>query len=217
MEREQVKQLVEQGEGLRIEFKEAKNSVPGSLFSTVAAFSNTDGGTILLVTATMGRFATKMHSWLGLTEASLRHFEKCAAVLSLPGALSKMSWGDLLLHLVPIWYKNGTQLTALDWPQKQPVTAEDIKTVPGWQGNGTQLLKKKGWYFIAILSLCVEPARIRELLEWIGYKNEKSFRDKYIHPLRAAGLLEHTVPDQPTNPENRYVVTEKGRIFLSGL
>ncbi len=48
MTEEQVNQLIGQGEGLRIEFKEAKDSVPGSIYETVVSFSNTDGGTILL-------------------------------------------------------------------------------------------------------------------------------------------------------------------------
>lgn len=43
-----IKNIIQQGEGLKIEFKEAKDSVPHSFYETVASFSNTDGGTILL-------------------------------------------------------------------------------------------------------------------------------------------------------------------------
>lgn len=39
--------LIERGEGLKTEFKEAKNAVPKSFYETVVSFSNTDGGTIL--------------------------------------------------------------------------------------------------------------------------------------------------------------------------
>ena len=48
MELKQLIHIIEQGEGLRIEFKEATDSVPGSFYETVASFSNTDGGTLLL-------------------------------------------------------------------------------------------------------------------------------------------------------------------------
>lgn len=40
--------LIQQGEGPKIEFKAASDSVPGSFYETVVSFSNTNGGTILL-------------------------------------------------------------------------------------------------------------------------------------------------------------------------
>jgi hypothetical protein len=85
-----------------------------------------------------------------------------------------------ILHLVPSWHKNGTQLNPLNWPYNQVFEISDIKSVPSWHKNGTQLLRKKAWYLIAILSLCTVPIKFLQLLNYIGYKNEKSFREKYI-------------------------------------
>ena len=48
MDTTQLQKLIQQGEGLRIEFKEAINTVPTSFYETVVSFANTDGGTILL-------------------------------------------------------------------------------------------------------------------------------------------------------------------------
>ena len=48
MEIKDLQYLINQGEGLRIEFKDARDSVPSSFYETVVSFSNTDGGTILL-------------------------------------------------------------------------------------------------------------------------------------------------------------------------
>ena len=48
MDLQQVQQIINQGEGLRIEYKEATDSVPGSFYETVVSLSNTDGGVILL-------------------------------------------------------------------------------------------------------------------------------------------------------------------------
>lgn len=45
---ELVKNLLKQREKIRIEFKEARNSIPGNLFETVCAFLNREGGSILL-------------------------------------------------------------------------------------------------------------------------------------------------------------------------
>ncbi|ADH84746.1 Fic family protein [Desulfurivibrio alkaliphilus] len=48
MKPSEVKEILTTGEGLHVEFKEARDRLPGSFFDTVCAFLNTDGGTIYL-------------------------------------------------------------------------------------------------------------------------------------------------------------------------
>lgn len=48
MNSEQIKRLLKRRERGSVEFKEARKELPGSLFQTVCAFLNRDGGTILL-------------------------------------------------------------------------------------------------------------------------------------------------------------------------
>ncbi len=43
-----LKRLLSMGEGMRVEYKEAKNALPANLFETVCAMLNRDGGDILL-------------------------------------------------------------------------------------------------------------------------------------------------------------------------
>jgi len=43
-----IQQLLEQGEGISVEFKKASNQLPNNLFDSVCAFLNRNGGTILL-------------------------------------------------------------------------------------------------------------------------------------------------------------------------
>ena len=43
-----ITNIIKQGEGLNIEFKKAKEKLPDSLFETICAFLNRNGGTILL-------------------------------------------------------------------------------------------------------------------------------------------------------------------------
>jgi ATP-dependent DNA helicase RecG len=172
--------------------------------------------TIPIVFTTLENFAEELRRWLGLDESVQAHFRKSSAKIAIPSWLDGSPWEEFLLHLVPSWSEKGTQLPSLDWPQNQPLTVETIKKVPSWDEKGTQLLSKKIWYYITILLLCGEPVRTRELLAWIGYRNEKTFRDRYIKPLREAELITLTFPEQPTNPENRYVLTEKGKSFLGG-
>jgi len=87
-----------------------------------------------------------------------------------------------LYNLVPGWTLKGTQLNPLDWPKNQAYKKDDIEKVPSWAQKGTQLLRKKVWYLIGILSLCSEPVKQKLLLEAFGYKNEKTFRNNYIIP-----------------------------------
>jgi ATP-dependent DNA helicase RecG len=43
-----IEKIITQGEGISVEFKEAKEKVPTSFYETVVSFANTVGGTILL-------------------------------------------------------------------------------------------------------------------------------------------------------------------------
>jgi len=43
-----LRQLLEQGEGISVEFKKATNQLPDNFFETVCSFLNRNGGTILL-------------------------------------------------------------------------------------------------------------------------------------------------------------------------
>ncbi len=43
-----LEDLIKEGEGLRLEFKEAKAKLPKSFYETVCAFLNREGGKILL-------------------------------------------------------------------------------------------------------------------------------------------------------------------------
>lgn len=48
MTNSKIKKTISKGEGLRIEFKKAKNKLPNNLFETICAFLNKTGGEILL-------------------------------------------------------------------------------------------------------------------------------------------------------------------------
>ena len=48
MKKEYIKEIVKQGEGLSIEFKESKQTLNKDVYETVCAFLNRTGGTIIL-------------------------------------------------------------------------------------------------------------------------------------------------------------------------
>lgn len=60
-----IKQLIKQGEGIEVEFKESNGSLTRSVFETICAFLNRKGGTILLGVADDGKI-------IGVNEDSLQ-------------------------------------------------------------------------------------------------------------------------------------------------
>jgi ATP-dependent DNA helicase RecG len=136
--------------------------------------------------------------------------------IELPAAYFELTWQQVLLLLVPSWHQKGTELNALDWFESQVFAENEIKKVPSWHQKGTQLLKKKNWYLIGILSLCSLPIALSDLMVAFDYKNTKTFRDNYLKPLREAGLVVFTIPEKPTDPDNKYVLTQQGKAFLGG-
>lgn len=171
---------------------------------------------IPLLFASLLKFAEKWNKWLGLNADYSMHFSAGFENVALPAALSNASWSEALLFLVPSWHKIGTQLRALDWPENQIFSDDEIQKAPGWTEKGKELLRKKVWYLIGILSLCTEPVKLKDLLLAFNYKNEKAFRDNYIKPLRSLDFITFTNEEKPTDPENKYKITEQGKAFLTG-
>ena len=119
--------------------------------------------------------------------------------------------------MVPSWAEKGTQLDAFRLPKYQALSDDEIKKVPSWTEKGTQLLHKKLRYYLLILFLSVEAIKLKELMELLDYKNEKTFKDNYLKPLRELNFIELTSPDSPTNPGNQYRTTQAGISFISGM
>ena len=48
MDKEELRHIIGQGEGLTIEFKDSRGGLPDSFYESAVSLSNTDGGVILL-------------------------------------------------------------------------------------------------------------------------------------------------------------------------
>lgn len=170
-----------------------------------------------LVSFTLAAYSERLQNWLELPKESLQHLEIGLLTVPLSSSLAKATWKDLLLYLVPTWHQKGIQLALLNWPENQINTKESIENVPSWSVKGTQLLTKKVWYLVCILAIVSSPIRISELMKLLNYKNPKSFRDNYLSPLRQAGFIAFTNPSKVNDPENKYTITEQGKLFLGGI
>ena len=152
--------------------------------------------------------------WLNLPVDPIEHLKLGLAKQEIPSHLFDATWEELLLDLVPSWVEKGTKLKEFLYSGTQSLTIEKIKKVPSWNKKCTELLPKKIWYIITILALCATPTSFGELLKFFQYKNQYSFRETYLFPLRKLDFLCLTKPDTPNAPDNKYVITEAGKAFL---
>lgn len=172
---------------------------------------------IPLINFTFAGISEKLLKWLDLPVSALPHIEKGFDKIQFPSEWEKKSWQEIVLALVPSWHQKGTKLKALKWPENQLVLKDDIQNVPSWEKKHTKVLQKKTRYMISILALSAHPVKMDEMMDWLEYKNRNTFRNSYLGPLQQEGLITKTNPDKPKDPEQRYLITEKGKDFLRGL
>jgi len=172
---------------------------------------------IPLKRVSLGTFARELQKWLELPDTMLEHIQKGLSKVSLPSNLTNAPWEEIVLHLVPTWNEKGTQFDSLNWPQNKQNLKEEIEQVPSWNEKGTQLLNKKSLYLIRILVLASEPIKMSGLLQTLDYRNPKTFRDNYLIPLRKCGFLKFTNSERVNDPNNKYCLTENGKLFLGAM
>jgi ATP-dependent DNA helicase RecG len=66
------------------------------------------------------------------------------------------------------------------------------------------------------LRKCLIENGIIELMKIVGRTNRTKFRDQVLNPLLQDGLLEMTIPEKPNSPQQKYRITDKGRVWLAG-
>ena len=53
-----------------------------------------------------------------------------------------------------------------------------------------------------------------ELQNALGLQDRKSFRERYLKPALAEGLIEMTLPDKPNSRLQQYRLTDRGKYWL---
>jgi ATP-dependent DNA helicase RecG len=203
----------ELGSGVRNTTKYLNSYVPGA--KPVFIENETFVTEIPLVNITLESYINKLVKWLDFSDEIKEYLEVNLQFLALPSDLAEASWETVILRLVPSWTKNGAKLDQLDWPKKQVFVEEDIKKVPSWTQDGAKLLHRKTSYLIRILFFTIEPISLEDLMTRIGYSKRQTFKGNYLLPLQEVGFIKMTKPDTPSSPDQKYVMTEKGKQFLT--
>lgn len=83
-----------------------------------------------------------------------------------------------------------------------------------WEQVGTKL--GLSWDEVEKLFVTLQrPTSISDLKTLHGWSNSSKFKAKYVTPLIEAQLVCMTHPDKPTSPNQRYLLTENGKLLLA--
>ncbi len=66
-----------------------------------------------------------------------------------------------------------------------------------------------------LLKHLTKPMNRTGLQAKLKLRSQANFRERYLQPSMAAGLVEMTIPDKPTSRLQKYRLTEKGKSFFN--
>jgi predicted HTH transcriptional regulator len=193
--RDQIKELLQQGENLNVEFKKAENCLPDNLFETVCAFLNTDGGYILLGVHDSGEV-------LGVNPNSIEQMSSNLANLS--NNPQKLDLPYLLL------YSNGAKPVFKETKQLFKLTLPLLSAKLQVTQQVTQQVSR-------LLNVVIGEMSRTELMAKLSLKDRVNFTEKYLEPALLLALLEMTQASSPNSPTQKYRLTELGRQTLENL
>ena len=171
---------------------------------------------IPLFLATLEDSFSNWVTWIDLPIDKSEHLRK--ALSNIPIALKyvQLEWNEMLPEMLSSWNKKAINLPHLEWVENNAFTKENNEKLSTSTEKAINLLKKRTWYYIVILSLCGEAISLKEILEAIDYKDRIGFTKKYVLPLRQAGLISYINEEKPNDVNNKLLITTNGKAFLAG-
>ncbi len=116
---------------------------------------------------------------------------------------------------LPTWEEFGSVLRVTFYPHPEIEQAQEIgtKSGPSWDQVGTkfQLSSEE----LQLLSFCLKPKTVIELMSLMGWKSRTKFREKFIGPLMKYDLLEMTIPERPRSSRQKYRLSKKTLKIIS--
>lgn len=132
-------------------------------------------------------------------------------------ALKQMEDLDALaMELVKLWEEKSGGLNNVRFLINNNIQLEQLKKAGSWEEKSGELLKKRGRILLSTLLLSLEPMSLENLTSSLGYKSKERYRDDYVKPLKDSKLISYTIPDIPNDPNQAYIITQRGKDFLGG-
>jgi len=207
-------------EGLALEFKEARESLPKTFFETICAFLNMDGGLIVLGVADDGTVmgvapdaVNRMTAEIASLSNNPMHFTPFPKNPTICRFMSQMGRYEELGSGV----RNVTKYHPFYAPgAPAPIFLDEdmfttiVPLVPA--GEVTPEVTPEVMKMLAVLQ--GEMTR-KEIQERLGLSDEKHFRVHYQQQSIKQGLVEMTISGQPKSRLQKYRLTDKGQSVLA--
>ena len=132
--------------------------------------------------------------------------------------LKELTDYDLLaMNLVRLWEQKSGELPGLRFLIKNDLEIEMLKKVGSWEEKSKELLKIRGRVILSTLLLTLAPIKLEDLANILGYKSKERYRDDYVKPLKDNQLITYTIPDKPNDPNQEYLITQRGKDTLGAI
>ncbi|MCD4736879.1 MAG: hypothetical protein K8R53_12615, partial [Bacteroidales bacterium] len=167
------------------------------------------------------RIGNRVRLFIGIAKLSIDQIgeQKLNLLKNLPInlALKEIEDFDMLaIELVKLWEDKSRELHKVRFLINNEIQLEQLKKVESWEEKSGELLKKRGRILVSTLLLTLGPISLEELANTLGYRSKERYRDDYVKPLRDNNLIAYTIPDQPNDPNQAYVITQRGKDFIGG-
>jgi ATP-dependent DNA helicase RecG len=198
---------------------------------------------IPLMRHTMSDFTDEWLKWLELDEKWRPKLTESLKNIKIDGTLHSMDWEEQVACLAPAWIEKVTKLDKKNSlsplekltkfnknkfadnqynntneslsPNEKLTKSYEEKQLSSIE-KVTKLPSKRLQYYIVILLLSGNSISIDDLIEIFSFKDRSFFRKSYLKPMEAVGFIRKTNPERPTASNQKYLITEQGKQFLTG-
>ena len=122
---------------------------------------------------------------------------------------------ELALLLTAGWSKKSGELANIRFLINKELSIEELKEVGSWSKKSGELLKKRARILLCTLLLTLSPVSLEKLASTLGYRSKERYRDDYVKTLKDSKLIKYTL-EQANDPNQQYVITNRGKMFLGG-
>jgi ATP-dependent DNA helicase RecG len=114
------------------------------------------------------------------------------------------------------WVEKGSKLKTIRFQKINKLGFDDFQKGSSLAEKGVKLLSKRTLNILKLLMVSLVPMKVEEMMQLMSFGSRDKFREQYLNLLRKEGLVEQTIKEKPNSPDQKYMLTEKGKMFLGG-
>ncbi len=155
---------------------------------------------------------------IGLNKSKLSHetIESLEALDLAPVYAEISNLNELFFKKGASWSEKGSKYKILRFQVNSKLQFIDFEKGASWVEKGSKLIDKRSLTLLKLMTLCLSPIKIDDILSILEFNSRDRFRELYLSPLRNEGFIDYTIKEKPNSPEQQYITTEKGKRFLGG-